>query len=62
MTEVLQKAGMEEPYPRAFDPQSYSLGAAELRRLLSDASLRELVVETVELDAVWRDAEDAVAT
>lgn len=62
MTEVLREAGMEEPYPRAFDPQSYSLGAAELRRLLSEAGLRDLVVETVELDAVWRNAEDAVAT
>jgi len=54
MTEVLQEAGMEEPYPRAFDPQSYSLGADELRRLLSEARLQELIVETVELDAVWR--------
>ncbi len=62
MTEALQEAGMEEPYPRAFDPQSYSLGAAELRTLLSEAGLRELEVETVGLDAVWRNAEDAVAT
>lgn len=62
MTEVLQEVGMEEPYPRAFDPQSYSLGAAELRRLLSEAGLREVVVETVELDAVWSGTEEAVAT
>ncbi len=62
MTEVLQEAGMQEPYPRAFDPNSYSLGAAELRRLLWEVRLRDRVVETVELDAVWRNAEDAVAT
>ena len=62
MTEVLQEAGMDEPYPRAFDPQSYTLSASELRRLLSEANLREVVVETVELDAVWHNAEDAVAT
>ncbi len=62
MTEVLQEVSMKEPYPRAFDPQSYSLGAPELRRLLSEAGLREVVVETVELDAVWCDADDAVAT
>ena len=62
MTEALQEAGMAEPYPHAFDPSSYSLGAAELRRLLSDVGLRDLVVETVELDAVWRNADDAVAT
>ena len=54
--------GMDEPYPRAFDPQSYTLSASELRRLLSEANLREVVIETVELDAVWHNAEDAVAT
>jgi hypothetical protein len=60
MTETLQEAGMAEPYPHAFDPRSYTLGAAELHRLLS--GLRDLVVETVVLDAVWRNAEDAAAT
>ena len=60
MTEALREAGMAEPYPHAFDPLSYSLGAAELRKLLS--GLRDLVVETVALEAVWRNAEDAAAT
>ena len=60
MTEALREVGMAEPYPHAFDPRSYSLGAAELRRLLS--GLRDLVVETVILDAVWRNADDAAAT
>jgi ubiquinone/menaquinone biosynthesis C-methylase UbiE len=60
MAEALQEAGMAEPYPHAFDPRSYSLEAAELRRLLS--GLRDLVVETVVLDAVWRNAEHAAAT
>jgi ubiquinone/menaquinone biosynthesis C-methylase UbiE len=62
MAEVLQLAGVAEPYPRAFDPQSYSLSSPELSRLLSEAGLREVVVETVELDAVWRDTQEAVAT
>jgi ubiquinone/menaquinone biosynthesis C-methylase UbiE len=60
MTEALREAGMAEPYPHAFDPLSYSLGAAELRKLLS--GLQDLVVETVALDAEWRNAEDAAAT
>lgn len=60
MAEALQEVGMAEPYPHAFDPRSYSLGADELRGLLS--GLRDLVVETVALDAVWRNAEDAAAT
>jgi ubiquinone/menaquinone biosynthesis C-methylase UbiE len=60
MTEALQEAGLAEPYPHAFDPRSYSLEAAELRSLLS--GLRGLAIETVVLDAVWRNAEDAAAT
>jgi SAM-dependent methyltransferase len=60
MAEALRDVGMAEPYPHAFDPRSYCLGAAELRRLLS--GLRDLIVETVVLDAVWRNAEDAAAT
>jgi len=56
MTEALRAVGVEA-HPPAFDPKSYSLGAGELRRLLSDAGLREVVVKTVELDAVWRNAE-----
>ena len=62
MTEVLQEVGMDEPYPRAFDAQTYSLNAADLRRLLSEADLREAAVETVELEAVWHNEADAVAT
>jgi ubiquinone/menaquinone biosynthesis C-methylase UbiE len=62
MTEVLKEVGMDEPYPDAFDAPSYSISAAELRRLLSQSGLREVIVETVELDAVWRNEDDAVAT
>ncbi|MGH3293268.1 MAG: class I SAM-dependent methyltransferase [Trebonia sp.] len=62
MTDVLKEVGMDEPYPRAFDAQSYSLSAAELRRLLSETGLREATVETVELEAVWHSEDDAVAT
>ena len=62
MTEVMKEVGMDEPYPRAFDAQSYCLSVAELHRLLSEANLREAIVETVELDAVWHNEDDAVAT
>lgn len=62
MGEALREAGMEEPYPGAFDPGSYSVGAGDLRQLLAGAGLRDVVVETVELDAVWPSADDAVET
>jgi SAM-dependent methyltransferase len=62
MTEALREAGMEEPYPHAFDPESYSIGAPDLHQLLSEAKLRDVVVETVQLDALWASAGDAVET
>lgn len=62
MTAALREAGVAEPFPRAFDPESYCLSGGELRSLLSGAGLRDVVVETVELDAVWPDARAAVAT
>jgi len=62
IVEALQEFGMDEPYPRAFDPRSYRLGASDLQVLLEAAGLRDVVVETVELDAVWQTADDAVTT
>jgi len=53
MGETLQELGLAEPYPRAFDPDSYRLGAAELGELLRGCGLGEVQVEPVELDATW---------
>ena len=62
MAEALAEAGVEEPYPGAFDPHSYSLSGPELQGLLAGAGLRQVMVETVTLDAVWPDADQAVST
>lgn len=53
MNETLQELGMTEPYPGAFDPDSYRLGRAELEDLLRTSGWRDVRVETVELDARW---------
>jgi SAM-dependent methyltransferase len=62
IVEALHEFGMDEPYLRAFDPRSYGLDASDLQALLEGAALRDVVVETVELDAVWQTADEAVAT
>jgi ubiquinone/menaquinone biosynthesis C-methylase UbiE len=62
IAETLADFGLDEPYPRAFDPDSYRLAASDLRQLLVESGLQEVVVETVELDAMWQTADDAVAT
>jgi hypothetical protein len=51
-----------EPYPRAFDSDSYRLSVADLHGLLQSAGFRGVRVETVELDATWPTAEAATAT
>jgi hypothetical protein len=52
---------MAEPFPRAFDPDSYRVSVADLRELLQTADLRDVRVETVILDASWQTAEAATA-
>jgi len=62
MNETLREAGLAEPFPKAFDPDSYRVSAADLQELLKMADLRDVRVETVILDAKWQTAEAATAT
>ena len=62
VNQVLRDAGMAEPYPRAFDSDSYRLSVADLHDLLQAAGFHGVRVETVELDATWQTAEAATAT
>lgn len=62
MNETLSESSLAEPFPRAFDPDSYRVSVTELQELLQVAGLREVRVETVELDARWQTAEAATAT
>jgi len=62
MGETLQELGVAEPFPRAFDPGSYRMSAAELTGLLRTAGWRGVQVQTIELDASWASAETAAST
>ena len=62
VNETLREAGLAEPFPRAFDSESYQVGAAELTELFRAAGARDVSVEAVELDAVWASAEEVTAT
>jgi SAM-dependent methyltransferase len=62
MGETLQELGVAEPYPRAFDPGSYRMSAAELTDLLRGAGWRAVQVQAIELDASWTSAETAAST
>ncbi len=62
MCETMSELGLAEPYPRAFHPGSYRLGAAELASLLQTAGWHNVEVETVELSARWDSADDAAGT
>lgn len=62
MIETLREAGMAEPFPLAFDSDSYCLSVADLQDLLRSAGFRDVRVETAELDVTWQTAEAATAT
>lgn len=62
MGETLAELGVAEPYPRAFDPDSYRLGARDLAHLLRASGWRDIRVQTVELDATWDSTEQAAST
>ena len=62
MIEALQETGLAEPFPGAFDGDSYRLGLADLADLLQAAGFGDVGVETVELDATWPTAEAATST
>ena len=62
MSETLEELGVAEPFPRAFDPDSYRMGAAELTDLLQAAGWRGVQVQATELDARWDSTETAAST
>src|ERR1035438_1141552 len=62
MAETLQELGIAEPFPRAFDPDSYRMSSAELTDLLQDAGFRGVHVRTAEIDARWDSIETAAST
>jgi SAM-dependent methyltransferase len=62
IAETLHELGLQEPYPRAFDPKSYTLGAQELSGLMGAAGFAEVGLETVALDCSWQSPQDVVAT
>jgi SAM-dependent methyltransferase len=60
--ETLAELGVAEPYPRAFDADSYCLGAGDLADLLRASGWRDVRVQTVDLDARWDSVDQAADT
>lgn len=62
IAETMRDCGIPEPYPRAFEPQSYALGADELSDLLHTAGFRDVSAETVEKECAWDTLEEILGT
>jgi ubiquinone/menaquinone biosynthesis C-methylase UbiE len=62
MTEAMRESGLAEPFPRAFDPTSYTLPASEMQALVETSGFRDVRVETVELDCIWKTGTEALAS
>jgi ubiquinone/menaquinone biosynthesis C-methylase UbiE len=60
--ETVRDCGVPEPYPRAFEPASYALGAAALHDLLTRGGWRDVTVELVELECVWATRDEVLGT
>lgn len=58
--DALGDAGVEPPFPGAFDAESFKMSEDEVREALRDCGFASLDVSTVELEAVWPDARAAV--
>jgi ubiquinone/menaquinone biosynthesis C-methylase UbiE len=58
MAEAVSTAGVAEPYPHAFDPAAYQLGAEALADLAGEAGWRAVTVERSSLVAGWPDGPD----
>jgi SAM-dependent methyltransferase len=61
IADAARELSLDEPYPRAFDPQSYALGTAELDDVLRSAGFRDVAVETVGLDCTWETPNEVLA-
>lgn len=61
IAETLHELGLEEPYPGAFNPESYTVRMPDLSAALTDAGWCHVEVETAAIDAVWSSLDDAVS-
>jgi SAM-dependent methyltransferase len=62
IAETLDEVGVAEPFPGAFDMDSFRVSVADLQDSLRAAGFRDVTVETVELGARWATADEATAT
>lgn len=61
IVETLHELGLEEPYPGAFNPESYTVSMSDLSAALVHAGWRDVEVETASIDAIWSSMDDAVS-
>ena len=59
--EALDDAGLEPPFPRAFDRASFKMSAQDVRALFKEAGVSAPEVSVVEQTIVWPDSETACA-
>jgi ubiquinone/menaquinone biosynthesis C-methylase UbiE len=60
--ETMIECGIPEPYPHAFDADSYRIGATDLHGLMEAAGFAAVAVETVALECRWDSDEELAAT
>ena len=56
---ALAQAGVEPPFPGAFDSETFKMAEGNVRMVLEGAGLASVDVRTIEHEVVWPDAESA---
>ena len=59
--EELAASGAEQPFPRAFDGESYTMSVEPMRSLFEAADFAEVDARVIELEASWPDSASVAA-
>jgi ubiquinone/menaquinone biosynthesis C-methylase UbiE len=59
--EELVRVGVEPPFPRAFEPDTYTMELESVRSLVEAAGFGSVTLSVVELEVAWPDAATAAA-
>lgn len=57
--EALAEAGVEPPFPGAFDGETFKMAEGNVRMVLEGAGFASVDIRTIEHEVVWPDAESA---
>jgi ubiquinone/menaquinone biosynthesis C-methylase UbiE len=59
--DVLKEIGVSEPYPKAYDANTYVMSETDVEEVFRNAGFRKVEVDTHELEVLWPDVDSVLA-